>query len=150
YIVANTVGPVLEEKLEALRCEFRKVRKTFDNEVQKSKAYPSKEVKSGKMDHRQWAGLQTYNTHKNLVEELFELRVLDPAMGSGHFLVEVVDFVTDHLLKFLNQFPINPVNVALDRTRQSIQRSLGEQGVTVDPSKLTDINLLKRHVLKRC
>ena len=87
YIVAHTVGPVLEEKLEALRPEFRKVRKTFDNELQKSQAYPSKEVRSGKMDHRQWAGLQTYNTHKDLVEQLFDLRVLDPAMGSGHFLV---------------------------------------------------------------
>ncbi len=150
YIVANTVGPVLDEKLEALRPEFRKVRKTFDNELQKSKAYPSKEVKAGKMDHRQWAGLQTYNAHKDLVESLFDLRVLDPAMGSGHFLVETVDFVTDHLLKFLNQFPINPVNFALDRTRTSILESLGEQGVTVDPAKLTDINLLKRHVLKRC
>lgn len=150
YIVANTVGPVLGEKLEALRGEFRKVRKTFDNEVQKSKAYPSKEVKNGSMDHRQWAGLQTYNAHKDLVERLFDLRVLDPAMGSGHFLVETVDFVTDHLLKFLNQFPINPVNFALDKTRTSILESLGEQGVTVDPNKLTDINLLKRHVLKRC
>ncbi len=150
YIVAHTVGPILEEKLEALRGEFRKVRKTFDNELQKSQAYPSKEVKSGKLDHRQWAGLQTYNAHKDLVEQLFDLRVLDPAMGSGHFLVEVVDSVTDHLLKFLNGFPINPVNFALDRTRQSILESLGEQGVTVDPNKLTDINLLKRHVLKRC
>ena len=37
YIVAHTVGPVLEEKLEALRPEFRKVRKTFDNELQKSR-----------------------------------------------------------------------------------------------------------------
>jgi type I restriction-modification system DNA methylase subunit len=150
YIVANTVGPVLEQKLEALRPQFRKVRKTFDNELQKAKAYPSKEIESGNMDHRQWAGLQTYNAHKNLVELLFDLRVLDPAMGSGHFLVQTVDFVTDHLLKFLNQFPINPVNFALDRTRTSILESLGEQGVTVDPAKLTDINLLKRHVLKRC
>src|SRR5205823_3723163 len=33
YIVAHTVGPVVEEKLEALRGEFRKVRKTFDNEI---------------------------------------------------------------------------------------------------------------------
>src|ERR1700722_15947860 len=149
YIVAHTVGPVLDEKLEALRPEFRKVRKTFDNELQKSKAYPSKAVKDGTMDHRQWAGLQTYNAHKDLVERLFDLRVLDPAMGSGHFLVETVDYVTDHLLKFLNQFPINPVNFALDRTRTSILESLAEQGVTVDPNKLTDINLLKRHVLKR-
>jgi Eco57I restriction-modification methylase/TaqI-like C-terminal specificity domain len=71
-------------------------------------------------------------------------------MGSAHFLVETVDYITDHFLKFLNQFPINPVNFALDRTRTSILESLGEQGVTVDPNKLTDINLLKRHVLKRC
>ena len=68
YIVANTVGPVLEEKLESLRGDFRKVRKTFDNEVQKSKAYPSAEVRSGKMDHRQWAGDQTYLGHMDLVE----------------------------------------------------------------------------------
>src|SRR5947209_13157196 len=71
-------------------------------------------------------------------------------MGSGHFLVETVDFVTDRLLKFLNQFPINPVNFALERTRASILNSLGQQGIAVDPARLTDINLLKRHVLKRC
>ena len=150
YIVAHTVGPVLDEKLETLRSEFRKVRKTFDNELQKAQAYPPAEVRSGKMDHRQWAGLQTYNHHKELVERMFDLKALDPAMGSGHFLVEAVDFVTDRLLNFLNQFPINPVGFALDRTRTSILESLGEQGVTVDPAKLTDINLLKRHVLKRC
>jgi len=150
YIVANTVGPVLEEKLEALRPEFRKVRKTFDNELKKSQAYPSPDVRSGKLDHRQWATQQTYNHHKDLVEKLFDLKTCDPAMGSGHFLVEVVDFVTDRLVKFLNRFPINPVNVALERTRDSILESLGEQGVTVDPANLTDINLLKRFVLKRC
>ena len=149
-IVANTVGPVLEAKLEKLRSDFRKVRKTFENELQKAHTYPPAEVRSGKIDHRQWAGLQTYNHHKELVERLFDLKVLDPAMGSAHFLVEVVDFVTDRLLNFLNQFPINPVSFALDVTRTRILESLGEQGVTVDPVKLTDINLLKRHVLKRC
>ena len=53
------------------------------------------------------------------MEQLFDFRVLDPAMGSGHFLVEAVDYVTDQLLEFLNQFPINPVNFALDRTRRA-------------------------------
>src|SRR5947209_16198067 len=150
YIVANTVGAVLDRKLEALRPEFRKVRKTFDQELQKSQAYPSAQVRKGETDHRQWASNQTYLAHKDLVEQFFDLKVLDPAMGSGHFLVEAVDFMTDRLLKFLNQFPVNPVNIALHRTRTSILQSLGEQGVTVDPDKLTDINLLKRHVLKRC
>ena len=71
-------------------------------------------------------------------------------MGSGHFLVEAVDFITDRLLTFLNQFPVNPVSFMLDRTRRNILEALGEQGVTVDPDKLTEVNLLKRHVLKRC
>ncbi len=38
----------------------------------------------------------------------------------------------------------------LERTRDEILKSLADQGVIVDPAKLTDINLLKRHVLKRC
>ena len=71
-------------------------------------------------------------------------------MGSGHFLVEAVDFITDRLLTFLNQFPINPVTFMLDRTRRNILEALGERGVAVDPDKLTEVNLLKRHVLKRC
>ncbi len=147
YIVANTVGPVLDEKLEGLRGEFRKVRKSFDRLKANADANPHLRLTQ---DSRAYAQAATFSEHKDLVESLFDLRVLDPAMGSGHFLVETVDFVTDRLLKFLNQFPINPVNFALDRTRTSILESLGEQGVTVDPAKLTDINLLKRHVLKRC
>ncbi len=147
YIVANTVGPVLDEKLKALLTDFRKVRKTFDR--LKANADASPHLRASQ-DSRAYAQEATFNEHKDLVESLFDLRVLDPAMGSGHFLVETVDFVTDRLLKFLNQFPINPVSFALDRTRTSILESLGEQGVTVDPNKLTDINLLKRHVLKRC
>src|SRR5208283_4419618 len=83
-------------------------------------------------------------------EELFDFRTLDPAMGSGHFLVEAVDFITDRLLTFLNGFPVNPVTFMLDRTRRNILEALGEQGVSVDPDKLTEVNLLKRHVLKRC
>ncbi len=151
YIVAQTLGPVLEEKLDALRGEFREVRKTYDRYLANEKARPSPGVDPKNQESlRGFVAEKTYNTHKNLVERLFDLKVLDPAMGSGHFLVEAVDFITDRLITFLNAFPINPVIHDLERTRNSILGSLGEQGVTVDPAKLTDINLLKRHVLKRC
>lgn len=151
YIITEAVGPVLDEKLEVLRPEFRKVRKTYDNEVQKATAYPPQGVSvKDKEAIRRFAIEKTYHTHKDLVDRLFDLRVLDPAMGSGHFLVEAVDYVTDRLLTFLNAFPVNPVGFALDRTRSNILESLGEQGVSVDPSKLTDVSLLKRLVLKRC
>ena len=145
YIVANTVGPVLEEKLTALRPEFLKVRKTFANELRKSKTQPSQEIRTSKLDHIRWAVWQTCNAHMDLVDKLFDFRALDPAMGSAYFLVEAVNFITDRLLKFLKQFPINPVNFALERTRTSFLESLGEQGIRVEPANLTDIHLLKRH-----
>jgi len=150
YIVEHTVGPVLKEKLEALRTEFRKVRRTFDREVEKATAYPVKKADGTTWDPREFAEEATYTAHKDLVETLFDFRVLDPAMGSGHFLVEGVDFITDRLLTFLNSFPTNPVSFALKRTRKNILEALTKQGVSVDPEKLTEINLLKRHVLKRC
>jgi hypothetical protein len=150
YIVRNAVGPVLAERLESLRAEFRNVRKTFNRELEKVKAYPVKTPKGEPVDPREFAQEKTYAAHKELVEKLFDFRVLDPAMGSGHFLVEAVDFITDRVLHFLNQFPVNPVSFMLEKTRRNILQALAEQGVTADPAKLTDVNLLKRHVLKRC
>lgn len=166
YIVAQAVGPVIEEKLEALRPDFREARKTFDRYVANEKARPSPGVDPKEKESvRRFAAEKTYNTHKDLVERLFDLKVLDPAMGSGHFLVEAVDFITDRLLTFLSSFPINPVGFLLDRMRRDILRSLatGQQldiygdvdEVARDRDnpwtrRLTDINLLKRHILKRC
>jgi hypothetical protein len=147
YIVEHTVGPVLAERLEKLRPEFRKVRKTFDNELQKAQSFPSQH---DRRPLREIAAEQTYQSHRQLVEELFDFRTLDPAMGSGHFLVQTVDFITDRMLTFLNKFPVNPVTFMLDRTRRNIWEALDEQGIKIDPDKLTEINLLKRHVLKRC
>ncbi len=154
YIVEHTVGPVLAEKLEALRADLNAAGKTYHRHVTNARNNPGLLSKGGAgvspVDMRAFAASKTYAEHRDLVDRVFDLKVLDPAMGSGHFLVEAVDFITDRLLDFLNRFPNNPVNFALNRTRENILRSLGEQGVTVDADKLTDVNLLKRHVLKRC
>lgn len=87
---------------------------------------------------------------REVVDELFNIKVLDPAMGSGHFLVEAVDFITDRILEFLNAFPWNPVQVHLRLMRETIGKEMESQNVEVDEKRLTDVNLLKRHVLKRC
>ena len=71
-------------------------------------------------------------------------------MGSGHFLVETVDYITDRILELLSAFPRNPVLAHLEEMRQTILRQMNDQVVTIDPGRLTDVNLLKRHVLKRC
>ena len=86
-----------------------------------------------------------------VVWDLLDLKVLDPAMGSAHFLVETVDYITDRVLDFLAGFPTNPVQVVVDqRIRRQILEALDQQEVKINEQRLTDVNLIKRLVMKRC
>jgi hypothetical protein len=89
-------------------------------------------------------------TMRQLANDCLNVRVLDPAMGSGHFLVEVVDVVSNRLIDFLNGWTDNPVWGLLNRTRDDIVQDMERQRVTIDVDKLTRVALLKRAVLKRC
>ena len=147
YIVENTVGPVMAEKFDKLRPKFRDAQQDYRKAFDRAEAFR----KQGK---RPDDPAKVANTYASLVDDLFDLKVLDPAMGSGHFLVEAVDFICDRILGeregFLRAFPWNPVTRFLQDTREAIIGEMERQGVAVDTGRLTDINLLKRHVLKRC
>lgn len=149
YIVENTVGPVLTDRFDKLRPAFRMVQKQYQA-VRKRDA----EFKKIGQDRNEADKIVRSENSRKLVDELFDLKVLDPAMGSGHFLVEAVDFICDRILGqregFLRAFPWNPLTRYLQDTREAIVTEMERQGVTVDAGRLTDINLLKRHVLKRC
>ncbi|MFQ5873777.1 MAG: Eco57I restriction-modification methylase domain-containing protein, partial [Dehalococcoidia bacterium] len=143
YIVEHAVGPVLQEKFEAMRSKLREVQ-------QKRRAFFQKQEALRKQHMRPEPESKADLIGQELVDELFDLKVLDPAMGSGHFLVEAVDYITDKALNFLNAFPWNPVVAFLTRMRQTILQEMDTQGITIDTRRLSDVNLLKRHVLKRC
>ncbi len=137
YIVQHTVGPVLDEKFDALRPRLDKLGMRFH-----------KQVKS-----KQNAGV-TPNTPnlltdmgQNVLRDLFDIKVLDPAMGSGHFLVEAVDYITDRLVRFVEGFPF--LSHFFAGMRRDILAEMERQAITIDPHRLTDVTLLKRHVLKR-
>ena len=85
-----------------------------------------------------------------LADDCLSVRTLDPAMGSGHFLVEAVDFISDRVIEFLNGWSENPVWALLARTRDDILADMERQGVSIDAEKLTRFALLKRAELKRC
>jgi len=147
YIVANTVGPVLSEKLDALRPLFREAEQTLKAKRDRANALKKQSLLTrGNVPEN-----ETYNKYRHTLNiAFFDLKVLDPAMGSGHFLVEAVDYITDQMAKFLTAFRWNPIVHELGETRREIQKEMERQGVSVDLNKLTDINLLKRQVLKRC
>jgi hypothetical protein len=134
---------VLKEKFEALTPKFREAQQAYREAVSRAKAFEKKGMKGDDPEKTAFAFMW-------LVDELFDVKVLDPAMGSGHFLVEAVDFITDKMIDFLNGFPWNPVMATLRETRETILKEMEKQHITIDESRLNDLNLLKRHVLKRC
>ncbi len=143
YIVEHAVGPVLQEKFDALRPKLREAQRERREFVKQQEEFAKRGMKTKPPEQADLIG-------RDLVDELFNVKVLDPAMGSGHFLVEAVDLITDKALEFLNAFPWNPVLVHLQRMRKTIQEQMDEQNIDIDTNRLTDVNLLKRHVLKRC
>ncbi len=143
YIVDQAVGPVVKEKFEALRPMLREAQAWHRDRVKNARA-------TGEDPRKYESGPAVENRWRALIDRFFDIKVLDPAMGSGHFLVEAVDYITDKALDFLNAFPWNPITAHLADVRESIVHEMDEQGITIDVRRLTDVNLLKRHVLKRC
>lgn len=143
YIVEHSVGPVLQQKFDALRPQLRDAQRRRREFTKEQEEFAKRGMKPKPVGQADLIG-------KELVDELFNVKVLDPAMGSGHFLVEAVDYITDKTLEFLNAFPWNPIVVRLDRMRSTIEDQMEEQNLDIDTKRLTDVNLLKRHVLKRC
>ena len=143
YIVEHAVGPVLQDKFDGLRPKLREAQRERREFFKQQEAFTKRGMKPK-------AGEQADLIGQDLVDELFNIKVLDPAMGSGHFLVEAVDYITDKTLEFLNGFPWNPVLVHLEKMRNTIQEQMDQQNIDIDAKRLTDVNLLKRHVLKRC
>ncbi len=75
-------------------------------------------------------------------QRLFEFYVLDPACGSAHFLVEVLDELADKIATLLGEVPMPAVREALEDLRRGAGPSFG--------AGVEDTALLKRLVLKRC
>lgn len=139
YIVRQTVEPVLAAKCEALLPRIRAAQQRFRDAVQRKRVIE-------KMAPNEPALLN--DIAGAVLADLFSLRVCDPAMGSGHFLVEAVDYITDYLVRFMERFPF--LSQFFAGMRQTILAEMEQQGVIIDPARLSDVNLLKRHVLKRC
>ena len=93
-------------------------------------------------------------------EAVLDLKVLDPAMGSGHFLVTAVDFLSDFIAELVENTPavpewldgeyVSPLVERVAAIRQEILRRANESDWVMDESLLTDQAIIRRMVLKRC
>ena len=74
--------------------------------------------------------------------KMFDFRVVDPAMGSAHFLTAALDVMADHIERFLAAHPLPAIRKLLDSLKADSDGSAGRV--------YEDNQLLRRLILKRC
>ncbi|MDB9468019.1 Eco57I restriction-modification methylase domain-containing protein [Dolichospermum circinale] len=140
YIVSHTLKPILEERKQRFADLMTQINQLHEKMI------------DGRLGIQSRNGLQKdlQRLERQAKNTLLDIKICDPAMGSGHFLVEAVDYLTDELINILNEYPEhNPILEMLGKTRNSILENLQQQGINIDIN-LDDNQLLQRVVMKRC
>ena len=93
-------------------------------------------------------------------KRVLRLKVLDPAMGSGHFLVSAVDFLSDYIAELIEYVPgvpewsdgayESPLVGRIAEIRRGILHRAQAGKWIIDVAQLTDQAIIRRMVLKRC
>ena len=137
-IVDRTLKPLAEERLAAFEARSRELKSD-------RRPKPQRLAELRKLDP---------------AEAVLDLKVLDPAMGSGHFLVTAVDFLSDYIAELVEYVPAvpewldgeyeSPLVRRVAAIREDILRRASESEWVIDESLLTDQAIIRRMVLKRC
>ena len=142
YTPDDLVGLIVEETVEPLA---RRRMDAFNAEAAR--------LASGELpEHRRMGRLKTLDP----AERLLELKVCDPAMGSGHFLVNLVDHLADQVIAAMAEAEaladgyVSPLTERIDAIRNTIIANAEDRGWTFDPAQLDDRHVIRRMVLKRC
>ena len=137
-IVERTLKPLAEERLKA-----------FEDKAAKLKS-----------DRRPKAQRKAELLKLDPAEAVLNLKILDPAMGSGHFLVTAVDFLSNYVAELIEYVPAvpewrdagyaSPLVKRVATIRKEILQRAKEANWVMDESQLTDQAIIRRMVLKRC
>lgn len=134
-IIDKAVGPLLQERLEAFRT--------------KAAALASdRRSKGDRLDELR---------RLDPASRMLEIRVCDPAMGSGHFLVSLVDYLGDRVLAAIAEAEAivtwaeyeSPLLAAVARIRDGILSHARDGKWVIDEQQLEDRLIVRRMILKR-
>ena len=133
-IVQETIDPLVQSRMDAFMTDAGRV------------------PEEGSSRELAIAGLASNDP----AEKLLELKVCDPAMGSGHFLVSLVDYLADRVIAAMADAEaavegyVSPLSGRLQAIRDRIVANAEERDWGIDRDRLDDRHIVRRMVLKRC
>jgi hypothetical protein len=134
-VLRRAVGPLLQERRDTFTKACETLRSDSRNREER---------------RRKLANLDPANA-------FLDLKICDPAMGSGHFLVSLVDYLADEVMKATEEAAAeaewaeyeSPLVARLAAIRERIETEAREHSWTVHPEQLVDRQLVRRIILKR-
>ncbi|HEX8413205.1 MAG TPA: hypothetical protein VF637_04890, partial [Sphingomicrobium sp.] len=134
-ILDQTLEPLISERLDAFRAALGKL-----NPIN-AEDYRRRELRD-----------------TDPANAILSLRVCDPAMGSGHFLVSLVDTLADHVLDAMAEAAAlgadlaysSPLADKIEDIRATILKNARAANWAIDEGQLDDRHIVRRMVLKRC
>ncbi len=127
-------------------------------------AHLKKQAKKTSLNPGDWDALDA----KDPASLILELKICDPAMGSGHFLVALVDDLADRVLEAIATTTLDvnaqawaahlvetgrpwqsPVLARVAHIRHSIKATAKEHGWVVTDAQLDDRHIVRRMILKK-
>ncbi|MCH8172662.1 MAG: Eco57I restriction-modification methylase domain-containing protein [Proteobacteria bacterium] len=139
-ILEKAIGPLLDEKLKLFHSKNKDLKSTRKPKKEKIKELAKSDP----------------------AMTMLELRVCDPAMGSGHFLVSLVDYLADRALEAMAESEesvewqdekapyISPLTEKIYSIREQILEQANQNGWVIDKEQLDDRHIVRRMILKRC
>ncbi len=135
-IVSRTVGPLIDERVAAFR--------------ERAQALSA--------DRRRTEVRLDELRALDPAERILDLKIVDPAMGSGHFLVSLVDYLADKITTAMGDARetvtwgdyVSPLAQRLVDVRNKINAEARAHGWLIREDQLVDKNLVRRFILKRC
>ena len=145
-ILRESVGLLATERQQALDAHIQKL------------------AKKGSLNPGDWDALDALDP----ASQMLELKICDPAMGSGHFLVALVDYLADRVLEAITTATHlvgaqpwaahlldagrpwqSPVLQRMAAIRQSIKTTAKDHGWAVTDAQLDDRHIVRRMILKK-
>jgi hypothetical protein len=134
-IIERAVGPLVSERIDGFVAEARHLAgETRAKEARVAKLLPL-----------------------DPASRLLDLKICDPAMGSGHFLVSLVDWLSDRVLLAMAEASaavtfatyISPLAARIAAIRTKILAEAKAHGWPIAEAQLDDRHIVRRMVLKR-
>jgi hypothetical protein len=137
-IIEKSIGPFIQDRLQAFRSRAEELRQ---------------DKRRVEIRHAELQGLDPASL-------ILDLKICDPAMGSGHFLVSLVDWLADRVLTAIaesesvvdwSETPYrSPVLNSIEATRQDIIKQATQHKWPFVIEHLDDRHIIRRTILKRC